>query len=65
MSDPPANEESLKVPSHLPMKEGDLILPQQQDEDLDMPPNEAGTKDPDLNEIMEHEGLDIPQTLAQ
>jgi hypothetical protein len=38
---------------------------QEADEDAEMTPSEVGTEDPDLRDIVEREGIDLPNILEQ
>jgi hypothetical protein len=38
---------------------------QEVDRDVDMTPSEVGTEDPDLRDIVEREGIDLPNILEQ
>jgi hypothetical protein len=45
-------------------KDGNTPM-QEEDEDLEMTPSEVGTKNPDLRDIVEREGIDLPNILEQ
>jgi hypothetical protein len=38
---------------------------QEANRDLEMTPSEVGTEDPDLRDIVEREGIDLPNILEQ